>query len=223
VTDKCDPVPPSRVFGSTAYGQHVAVPLDSSPGIRPPSRVFHIRRVPRVLVRETTAPLALSSALWVSAADSGRTRLRNPTRPLFGFCVPPESYPVEPSRPLRRSGAIGASRGLCLPSAHSGRKDPLSAGIALPASFRLQGLATLLAVSSPRGLAGPVSSRQRSWDSSLRSFPLPKGGRRVTAAAGPACRQPHAISRRQRLRAGAQNTDFRALTLPGVPGPPTSD
>jgi hypothetical protein len=45
-----------------------------------------------------------------------------------------------------------------------------------PATFRLQGLATLVTVCSPRRLAGLVSSRQRSWDFPLRSILLPGGG-----------------------------------------------
>ena len=40
----------------------------------------------------------------------------------------------------------------------------------LPATFRLQGLATLLTVSSLRSRAGSVSSRQRSWDSPFGAF-----------------------------------------------------
>jgi hypothetical protein len=39
-----------------------------------------------------------------------------------------------------------------------------------PAAFRLQGLATLLAACSPRRLVGPLSSRQRSWDSPYGAF-----------------------------------------------------
>jgi len=38
-------------------------------------------------------------------------------------------------------------------------------GLCLPATFRLQGLVTLLTVSSLRSLAGFVSHRRRSWDS----------------------------------------------------------
>jgi len=40
-----------------------------------------------------------------------------------------------------------------------------SRGLYRPATFRLQGLVTLLTVSSLRSLAGSVSHRQRSWDS----------------------------------------------------------
>jgi hypothetical protein len=62
-------------------------------------------------------------------------------------------------------------------------------GLASPATFRLQGLATLLAVFSPRTRADHVSCRQRSWDSALRSFLLSGG-----ALTFPAGTDPHAVS-----------------------------
>jgi hypothetical protein len=43
-------------------------------------------------------------------------------------------------------------------------------GLYLPASFRLQGLVTLLTVSSLRSLAGFLSHQQRSWDSPFGAF-----------------------------------------------------
>ncbi len=43
-------------------------------------------------------------------------------------------------------------------------------GLCLPATFRLQGLATLLTVFSLRSRAGFVSTRQRSWDSPFGAF-----------------------------------------------------
>jgi hypothetical protein len=43
-------------------------------------------------------------------------------------------------------------------------------GFCLPATFRLQGLATLVAVSSLRFRAGFVSHRRRSWDSPFGAF-----------------------------------------------------
>jgi len=88
----------------------------------------------------------------------------------------------------RLRGTPSTSPGLSFPSAHSGREDPLVAGIATPAMVRLQGLVTLVTVCSPHGLIGLVSSRQRSWDSSLRSLLLLQGSRRVSATAEPACR-----------------------------------
>jgi hypothetical protein len=132
--------------------------------------------------------LAVSSALRYSISKCRLNPVPNSTHPLFDFSVPPECYPVVPSRSRRRSDGIGSSPGLSLPSTLAGTGGPLSAGFAHPATFRLQGLATLLTVFSPRNLAEPVSSRQRSWDSSLRSVPLPQGGGRVSTTAEPAGR-----------------------------------
>jgi hypothetical protein len=47
-------------------------------------------------------------------------------------------------------------------------------GLCLPATFRLQGLATLLTVFSPQSRAGSVSHRQRSWDSPFGAFSFRK-------------------------------------------------
>jgi len=44
-------------------------------------------------------------------------------------------------------------------------------GFCLPATFRLQGLVTLLTIYSLRARAGFVSHRQRSWDSPFGAFP----------------------------------------------------
>jgi hypothetical protein len=134
-------------------------------------------------------------------ADTGGTRLLNSCRILSSTSAFLQS--------IRRSHLVerrrlrdmpNSSHGLPLPSAHTSREDPLLAGHAHPASFRLQGLATLLTACSPHGLAGLVSSRQRSWDSSLRSVLLSQGSRRVSATAEPACRQPRAISYRRTCR-----------------------
>jgi len=54
---------------------------------------------------------------------------------------------------------------LCFPTAHAAVEGPLTAGpLPWPATFRLQGLVTLLTVSALRRLAGLVSFRQRPWD-----------------------------------------------------------
>jgi hypothetical protein len=55
-------------------------------------------------------------------------------------------------------------------------KDPRSTsrGSKPPATFRLQGLATLLTVCSLESRAGFVSHRQRSWDSPFEGFPFRK-------------------------------------------------
>jgi len=49
-----------------------------------------------------------------------------------------------------------------------------SRGLCLPATFRLQGLATLLTAYSPRCRAGFLSHRQRSWDSPFGAFSFRK-------------------------------------------------
>jgi len=48
-------------------------------------------------------------------------------------------------------------------------------GLSRPATFRLQGLATLLTAYSLESRAGFVSHRQRSWDSPFGGFPFQKG------------------------------------------------
>jgi len=62
-------------------------------------------------------------------------------------------------------------------------------GLSRPATFRLQGLATLLAASSLGSRAGFVSHRQRSWDSPFGGFPFQKG-----ASAFRPGKNPHTVS-----------------------------
>jgi hypothetical protein len=63
--------------------------------------------------------------------------------------------------------------------------SPLAAGVPRPATFRLQGLATLLTAYSFRARAGFVSPRQRSWDSPFGAFPSREGIRGVSARKHP--------------------------------------
>jgi hypothetical protein len=98
----------------------------------------------------------------------------SPRPTLFGFRFPPEYFPIHPSR--RTSGQeTPASPELWFPSAQASQTDPRPPGLPHPATFRLQGLVTLLAVYSPSGLGSLVSCCQRSWDFALRSFLLPRG------------------------------------------------
>jgi hypothetical protein len=69
-----------------------------------------------------------------------------------------------------RPQPISSSHELSVPSAHVRIEDPPVRGLCMPATFRLQGLATLLTAFSLRSLAGFFSNRQRSWDSPLRSL-----------------------------------------------------
>jgi hypothetical protein len=67
----------------------------------------------------------------------------------------------------------------------STRKDRRSTyhGLSPPATFRLQGLGTLLTVYSLRSRAGYLSHRQRSWDSPFGAFPSSLESPRVSAEA----------------------------------------
>jgi len=87
----------------------------------------------------------------------------------------------------------------------------------MPASFRLQGLVTLLAACSRPNRVGLVSCRQRSWDSPFGAFSSGRG-----ADAFPRLRThlpflPPGYSRRTRRRAGPGGRGFWGLTLAGVP------
>jgi hypothetical protein len=61
---------------------------------------------------------------------------------------------------------------------HIRNRRSTSRELCLPATFRLQGLVTLLTAFSLRSLAGFVSHRQRSWDSPFGAFPSRKVSRR---------------------------------------------
>jgi len=58
-------------------------------------------------------------------------------------------------------------------------------GLCLPATVRLQGLATLLTACALRSRAGFVSRRRRSWDSPFGAFSSPEGTRGVSAGVDP--------------------------------------
>jgi hypothetical protein len=86
-----------------------------------------------------------------------------------------------------------------------------------PATFRLQGLATLLAVYSRRARAGFVSHRRRSWDSPFGAF----SSRKVPAAFADECTHlpfhPSVFPTPKRW-AGPIGRGSWVLTLPRVPG-----
>jgi hypothetical protein len=89
-------------------------------------------------------------------------------------------------------------------------------GLCLPATFRLQGLATLLTACSLRALAGFVSHRRRSWDSPFGAF----SSRKVSARF-----RPEAPTYRSTWRytpceheAGSTGCGSWVLTLSRVPG-----
>jgi hypothetical protein len=176
--------------------------------------------------RIPTSPSDLPSALWSFAPGSAGAVYTIPVTPLVGFRVPPESRPVSPSQASRLAAATSAPL-VSFPSLqHMPESRIHTRGLASPASFRLQGLATLLTASAPRHLASLVSCRQRSWDLSdpselspperyLRPLRLPVHPHAVqpTVAPDPA----------EGGQVGAVSPDFRALTLSEVPGPARRD
>jgi len=72
---------------------------------------------------------------------------------------------------------------------HMRNRGSTTRGLCLPASFRLQGLATLVTVYSPRFRAGFVSHRQRSWDSPFGAF-----SSRKVSNPFPGWKAPHTVS-----------------------------
>jgi hypothetical protein len=190
----------SEVTRSTACPGFVTAAGTSSLGIRRPSRVRYLLRTTvsvkpaHFAVESFSRPCGFSQQ---ALAGNARTI---PVMPLVGFRVPPESYPVEPGRtpPQKRLGttpllSFGSLQHVSDPGVHA-------RGLTSPASFRLQGLATLLTVSASRALAGLVSCRQRSWDlshpserSPSRRYPGP-----LRPAGGPACRFSDRCARTRR-------------------------
>jgi hypothetical protein len=113
--------------------------------------------------------------------DFADHRLSDQSSPLCEFRLPLESYPAKPSKLAAEAQLLSWAFG---PFSTSGIQGPLTR-VRPPATFRLQGLGTLLAAFSLRFRAGSVSHRQRSWDSPLRSMPLWKGIRGVTTRMHP--------------------------------------
>jgi len=86
-------------------------------------------------------------------------------------------------------------------------------GLCLPASFRLQGLATLLTAYSLEPRAGFVSHRQRSWDSPFGGFPF----RKVSTAFPPGWTHlpltGQLFRRRLKRRTGPTSVGFQGLAF----------
>jgi hypothetical protein len=135
---------------------------------------------------EPTTPLAEAPVLWVSAANAAGRWFRSPGSYLSASSTFLQSLD-------RRTLAVSpqqdsTSHELSRPSAHPDRRVHYDR--ALPARrFRLQGLATLLTVSSSATLADLVSDRQRPWDSPFGVFSSQRAPRHSCRA------DPHAVSR----------------------------
>lgn len=134
---------------------------------------------------DPTTPLAVSPAWWNSRGGHHRALLHDTGHSSRRVSRSSRVYAVDPIPVPRPAARPRSSLELWFPTAHSGSEGPLGHGLCLPASFRLQGLATLLTAYALRSLIGLVSSRQRPWDFTLRSLPLPQGIDGVPAAMDP--------------------------------------
>jgi hypothetical protein len=106
--------------------------------------VVFLQRVPLVTV------ISSQSESSLRASPSSRVL------PNYTYLIPPQRF--------------RSSHGLLLPTAHKGSQVYLTR-VCRPATFRLQGLVTLLTVSSLPSRAGFLSHRQRSWDYPFGGFP----------------------------------------------------
>jgi hypothetical protein len=91
----------------------------------------------------------------------------NQFHPLFEFCVPPEFFSANPSRP---AATVRLLSWALVPFSTCRHRRSTVCEFAALTGFRLQGLATLLTVCSLRSLVDPVSDRQRSRDSPFGVF-----------------------------------------------------
>ena len=112
-------------------------------------------------------PLAVSSTTWFFSNRFRLVTVQYPDRILSSSFASFKS--LSRQNLASRPKPISSSLGLWFPAALSGPEVYLTRACQ-PATFRLQGLATLLAVYSLRSLAGFVSHQQRSWDSPFGGF-----------------------------------------------------
>lgn len=130
-------------------------------------------------------PLALAPAMRFFRHKLRRPQLSNRQRTLLGLGYPLEFRPASTSRPAT---AVRPLPWTLLPYSTYRQSRSTVCGHSKPAKFRLQGLATLLTVSSRDSRAGFISRRQRSWDSPFGAF----SSQRVSDAS-PRRMNPHAV------------------------------
>jgi hypothetical protein len=156
---------------------------------------------------------AVSTAARFSEISPDRPQLSDRPKALAGLRLHLESYRANSSR--SRRGDPRLLSWASAPYSTSGGEGPRTRACQ-PASFRLQGLVTLVAAYSLRCRAGFVSRRRRSWDSPFEAF----SARKVAAPFGvaePTCRLPADRHVRRSEGREPQRRGFWALTLAGVP------
>jgi len=133
---------------------------------------------------DPAAPLVLTPVLRVSASNTAGWCFSPPGSSLSASSTLLQSLPSDTSS---STAAWSASPALLCPSAHSACRVHYER--ALPAHrFRLQGLVTLLTVSSSTDLASHISDQQHSWASPFEAFSSRRASRHSCRA------DPHAVS-----------------------------
>jgi hypothetical protein len=160
-------------------------------------------------------PLGLPSAVRSSLSGLHWPHLSDTVKSTRRACLPESLTQSHLAEPPQR---ISTSHGLRFPTAHEASKVRFTRALPPPATFRLQGLATLLTVCALQSRAGLVSYRQRSWDSPFGAF----SSRKVTGRFRLG-RTHMPFTRRYTLApegagAGSTSRSFWALTLSRVPG-----
>jgi hypothetical protein len=156
--------------------------------------------------------LAIPSAVRCSLTGLRWSPFSVQSSTLFEFRLPPEYYPADPSQPAAARRLLSWAS---VPYSTSGIEDPPCRELCPLATFRLQGLVTLLTVSALRFRAGFISHRQRSWDSpfgacSLGGYPC------VSTRMSPRTVPPAGIPSTRRCRAGPAGPGSWALAQPRV-------
>jgi len=206
-------VRPFRGFGHTARGWASPPQPTYSRNSLPVQSSWSAEVSPLLVLRSHFAVgRFLGCVVFLRPAAS--TTFQRPIRPLFGFRVPPESYHRDL---VRQPQPTDSSRGLLLPSAHSGSEVHFTRARP-PATFRPQGLATLSTAYSLRAPAGLVSCRRRSWDSPFGAFSSRKVPTAFPRWMSPRTVSPIGAPARRGGWAGPTDRGFRAFTLPEVPG-----
>jgi hypothetical protein len=165
------PLGPPEFSVFAAQNARVAADELSSCGIGCSFRVSDRKRYRPYWLDAPALSLALTSTVRFSLNRLRWSQLSGQPSPLREFRLPPEFCPANPSRSAATDQLLSWT---LVPYSTRGFGGLLAAGFPSLATFRLQGLATLLAVYSLRARVGFISHRRRSWDSPFGAFPSRK-------------------------------------------------